>query len=376
MAKRTRRKHSSTFKAKVALAALVGDKTLAELAHQYDVHPNQITQWKKQLSDQAVNVFDGGRSPEPAVDLKTLHAKIGQLTLENDFLGKCALQGGIAERKKMIDRRHRLSISRQAKLIGISRGSVYYRPKPVSAVDLALMRQIDELHLEHPFMGSRMLRDQLNRKGFEVGRKHVKTLMRKMGIEALYSKPSTSKRHPNHTIFPYLLRGKDIKRADQVWALDTTYIPMAKGYVYLTAVVDWASRKVLAAKIAITLEAAHAVDVLQEAFSRHGKPEIVNTDQGSQFTAGEFVQKVKDHGCKLSMDGRGAWRDNIFVERLWKTVKYERVYLYAYDSVAEARSSIMQYLDWYNRSRPHSRLNKKTPDEAYGMMLPALTLAA
>jgi len=275
----------------------------------------------------------------------------------------------------MIDRCHRLPISRQAKLVGISRGSVYYRPKPLSTSDLALMRQIDELHLEHPFMGARMLRDQLNRKGFEVGRKHVKTLMRKMGIEALYSKPRTSKKHPSHAIYPYLLRGQVINRADQVWALDTTYIPMAKGSVYLTAVVDWASRKVLAAKIAITLEATHAVDVLQEAFNRHGKPEIVNTDQGSQFTANEFVQRVKDHGCKISMDGRGAWRDNIFVERLWKTVKYERVYLYAYDTVAEARSSIMQYLDWYNRSRPHSRLNKKTPDEAYGMMLPALTLA-
>ena len=276
----------------------------------------------------------------------------------------------------MIDRHHRLSISRQAKLVAISRGSVYYRPKPVSSADLSLMRQIDELHLEHPFMGARMLRDQLNRNGIEIGRKHVSTLMKKMGIEALYRKPSTSKKHPNHAIYPYLLRGQIINRANQVWALDTTYIPMAKGYVYLTAVVDWASRKVLAAKVAITLESSHAVEVLQEAFNRHGTPEIVNTDQGSQFTAYEFVQTVKNHGCKLSMDGRGAWRDNIFVERLWKTVKYERVYLYAYDSVTEARSSIMQYLDWYNQSRPHSRLNRKTPNEAYGMMLPSVELAA
>ena len=276
----------------------------------------------------------------------------------------------------MIDRHHRLSISRQAKLVAISRGSVYYRPKPVSSADLSLMRQIDELHLEHPFMGARMLRDQLNRNGIEIGRKHVSTLMKKMGIEALYRKPSTSKKHPNHAIYPYLLRGQIINRANQVWALDTTYIPMAKGYVYLTAVVDWASRKVLAAKVAITLESIHAVEVLQEAFNRHGTPEIVNTDQGSQFTAYEFVQTVKNHGCKLSMDGRGAWRDNIFVERLWKTVKYERVYLYAYDSVTEARNSIMQYLDWYNQSRPHSRLNKKTPNEAYGMILPSVELAA
>ena len=276
----------------------------------------------------------------------------------------------------MIDRHHRLTISRQAKLVGISRGSVYYRPRPVSEKDLKIMSYMDELHLEHPFMGARMLQDQLNRSGIEVGRTHVGTLMKKMGIEALYCKPKTSKKHPGHEIYPYLLRGLKINRANQVWALDTTYIPMAKGYIYLTAVVDWASRKVLAAKVAITLESIHAVDVLEEAFRRYGKPEIVNTDQGSQFTADKFVETVKEHGCKLSMDGRGAWRDNIFVERLWRTVKYERVYLYAYDSVSEARSSIMQYLSWYNQARPHSKLDKRTPDEAYGMMLPAVNLAA
>ncbi len=276
----------------------------------------------------------------------------------------------------MIDGNHALSISRQAQLAGISRGSVYYLPKPVNLSVLILMRRIDQLHLEHPFMGARMLRDQLNREGYDVGRKHVGTLMKRMGIEALYRKPGTSKKHPGHEIYPYLLRGLAINRANQVWALDTTYIPMAKGFVYLTAVVDWASRRVLAAKVAITLEACHAVDVLQEAFSRHGRPEIVNTDQGSQFTAHEFVQAVKDRGCKPSMDGRWAWRDNVFVERLWKSVKYERVYLHAYDSVTEARASIMQYMDWYNQGRPHSGLEKKTPDEAYAVMLPTVILAA
>jgi putative transposase len=276
----------------------------------------------------------------------------------------------------MIDKNHQLSISRQAQLAGISRASVYYIPRPVSGADLVLMRQIDELHLEHPFMGARMLRDQLTRKDLQVGRKHVGTLMKRMGIEALYRKPGTSKKHPGHEIYPYLLRGLKIDRANQVWALDTTYIPMAKGFVYLTAVVDWASRKVLAAKVAITLEACHAVDVLQEAFIRHGRPEIVNTDQGNQFTADEFVRAVKGQGCKLSMDGRGAWRDNVFVERLWKSVKYERVYLHAYDSVTEAKTSIMQYMDWYNRARPHSSLAKKTPDEAYFVMLPTVKLAA
>jgi putative transposase len=177
-------------------------------------------------------------------------------------------------------------------------------------------------------------------------------------------------------IYPYLLRGLKINRANQVWALDTTYIPMDKGFVYLTAVVDWASRKVLAAKVAITLEACHAVDVLQETFIRHGRPEIVNTDQGSQFTADKFVRTVKGQGCKLSMDGRGAWRGNVFIRRLWKSVKYERVYLHAYDSVTIARTSITQYMDWYNRARPHSSQAKKTPDEAYAVMLPTVKLAA
>ena len=276
----------------------------------------------------------------------------------------------------MIDGHHALSINRQAQLAGISRGSVYNLPRPVSATDLALMRRMDALHLEYPFMGTRMLRDQLNRKGFNVGRKHVGTLMKRMGIEALYRKPGTSKKHPSHEIYPYLLRDLAINRANQVWALDTTFIPMAKGFVYLTAVVDWASRRVLAAKVAITLEACHAVEVLQEAFNRHGRPEIVNTDQGSQFTAQEFVQAVKNQGRNRSQDGRGAWRDNVFVERLWKSVKYERVYLHAYDTVAEARRSIMQYVDWYNQSRPHSSLGKKTPDEAYAVMLPTAKLAA
>lgn len=275
----------------------------------------------------------------------------------------------------MIDRDHALSISRQAQLVGISRGSVYYHPKPVNTVDLELMRHIDELHLEHPFMGARMLRDQLNREGFDVGRKHVGTLMKRMGIEALYKKPNTSKKHPGHKIYPYLLRDLVIEEANQVWALDTTYIPMAKGFVYLTAVVDWASRKVLSSKVAITLESCHAVDVLQEAFTRHGSPEIVNTDQGSQFTADEFVQAVKNNGCKISMDGRGAWRDNVIVERLWKSVKYERVYLYAYDSVIEARKSITEYMDWYNKFRPHSSLGRKTPEEAYVGMLPIIEMA-
>jgi putative transposase len=276
----------------------------------------------------------------------------------------------------MIDRDHKLSITRQARLLNISRGTVYYLPQPVSPTDLALMRRLDELHLEHPFMGARMLRDQLNRQGIAVGRRHVRTLMLRMGIDALAPQPGTSQAAPGNKIYPYLLRKLAITRANQVWALDTTYIPMARGFVYLTAVVDVASRCVLAHKVAITLEAVHATEVMEQAFARHGTPEIVNTDQGSQFTAEEFTHVVLGRGCKLSMDGRGAWRDNVFVERLWRSVKYERVYLKAYDAVSAARSDIADYLDWYNAHRPHSSVERLTPDEKYLAELPTIKLAA
>jgi putative transposase len=276
----------------------------------------------------------------------------------------------------MIDRADKLSIARQAKALGISRGSVYYQPQGVSQAELALMRQIDELHLEHPFMGSRQLARQLRRLGFEVGRLHVRTLMLRMGIEALCPQPGTSKRAPGHKIHPYLLRHVVIERTNQVWALDTTYIPMRQGFVYLTAVVDVASRRVMAHKVATTLEACHAAEIMQEALARYGTPEIVNTDQGSQFTAEEFTSIVLASGAKLSMDGRGAWRDNVFVERLWRSVKYEHVYKHAYDSVSEARAQIAQYLHWYNRDRAHSSINDQTPEEAYWKLAPKLKKAA
>jgi putative transposase len=276
----------------------------------------------------------------------------------------------------MIDRSHDLSITRQAELLGMSRGTVYYLPRPTSAEDLALMRRIDELHLKHPFMGARQLRRQLDRAGIHAGRRHIATLMRRMGIEALAPQPGTSKAQPGHKIYPYLLGKLAITRANQVWALDTTYIPMARGFVYLTAVVDVASRRVLAHKVAITLEACHAKEVIERAFARYGAPEIVNTDQGSQFTAEEFTAAVLKQGCKLSMDGRGAWRDNVFVERLWRSVKYERVYLRVYDSVSAARTDIADYFHWYDTDRPHSSLDDLTPEQSYLHLLPRLAEAA
>ena len=276
----------------------------------------------------------------------------------------------------MIDRNHSLSISRQAELLDISRGAVYYQPRPISDADLALMRRIDELHLQHPFMGARMLRRMLAQEGIQVGRRRIGTLMKRMGIEALAPQPGTSKAQPGHKIYPYLLRNLAVTRANQVWALDTTYIPMAKGFVYLTAVVDVASRRVLAHKVATTLEAHHAVEIMGEAYARYGTPEIVNTDQGSQFTATAFTEVVLGRNIDLSMDGKGAWRDNVFVERLWRSVKYERVYLKAYESVSAARADIAEYIDWYNTKRPHSSLDDQTPDQTYWRLLPKMKVAA
>jgi putative transposase len=270
----------------------------------------------------------------------------------------------------MIDRSHGLSISRQAKVLNISRGSVYYEPRPVSAEDLAIMRRIDELHLDYPFAGSRMLRDMLHREGVAIGRRHVATLMKRMGIEALYRRPNTSRPAPGHKIFPYLLRGLKVERPNQVWAMDITYVPMARGFVYLTAVVDWFSRRVLARRLSITMEAAFCIEALEKALAKYGCPEIFNTDQGSQFTSADFTGVLIANAVAISMDGKGAWRDNVFVERIWRSVKYEEVYLRAYDSVGEARASIGRYLDFYNRRRPHSRLDRKTPDEAYFDRLP------
>ena len=227
------------------------------------------------------------------------------------------------------------------------------------------MRRLDELHLDYPFAGSRMLRDFLNREGVSIGRRHAASLMKRIGIAAIYRRPNTSKPAPGHKIYPYLLRGVKIERADQVWAMDITYIPMARGFVYLAAVVDVFSRRVLAHRVSITMEADFCIEALEEALARHGKPDIFNSDQGSQFTSVDFTGVLLQHGVAISMDGRGAWRDNVFVERLWRSVKYEEVYLRAYDSVSEARNSIGRYLAFYNHRRPHSSLDRRTPDEAY-----------
>jgi putative transposase len=278
----------------------------------------------------------------------------------------------------MIDRAHALSVTKQADAMGLGRSTVYYLPRPVPAAGLELMRQIDRLHLEFPFAGARMLRGLLAANGCKAGRRHIGTLMQRMGIEALYRRPRTTKPEPGHKVYPYLLRGLKIVRPNQVWAMDITYIPMAKGFVYLAVVLDWFSRRVLSWRLSITMEASFCVAALEEALAWHGKPEIFNTDQGSQFTGAAFTGVLVKNGIAISMDGKGAWRDNGFVDRLWRTVKYQEVYLHAYESVQDARASVGRYLDRYNRCRPHSSLDAMTPDQAYYGVhsLPPVRLAA
>jgi putative transposase len=276
----------------------------------------------------------------------------------------------------MINRTHALPVVRQCQLLGLSRSTAYYQPTPVSATELALMRRIDELHLAHPFAGARMLRDLLRGEGHTIGRKRVRTLMTRMGINAVYRKPCTSHRHPAHTVYPYLLRNLTITRSNHVWAADITYIPMKRGFVYLFAVLDWASRRVLAWRLSNTLTTASCIEAVQEALVSYGNPDIFNTDQGCQFTSQEFTELLKDQGIQISMDGKGCWRDNVFVERLWKSIKYEEVYLHAYEAVSAAQRSLERYLTFYNQTRPHRALDGRTPNGVYVDHLPSRLTAA
>ena len=276
----------------------------------------------------------------------------------------------------MIDPAHKLPVAHQATLLDLSRTSLYYRPQSVSEADLVLMRRIDQIHLEHPFAGARMLRDMLRREGHEIGRKHVTTLMKRIGIEALYRRPNTSKPNLAHRIYPYLLRDLAIDRPNQVWAMDISYIPMAKGFVYLSVVLDWASRRVLSWRLSNTMTADAPIEALEEAIVKYGTPEIMNTGQGSQFTSADFIAVLQANKIRISMDGKGCWRDNVFVERLWKSIKYENVYLHAYEGVSQAKAGIGKYLAFYNEQRPHSSLDGHTPDDVYFGSSPVLARAA
>ncbi|MCZ7663983.1 MAG: IS3 family transposase [Thermoleophilia bacterium] len=377
MTRRPRRNHSPVFKAKVALEAIKGEEPLIVIAERFDVHPNQITKWKRQLLEGAAAVFgESEQGKEDGPSVAELHAKIGELTMENGFFVRCARSHKRQERQAMIDKGQPLPVRRQAELLDLSRSSVYYQPVGTSEADLALMAAMDEIHLKFPFYGIRRIRGELLHRGFVVGRGHVATLMRKMGMEALYPKRRLSKPHPDHRVYPYLLRGLKVTRAGQVWTADITYLPMARGFCYLTAVMDWASRRVLSFRVSNTLDASFCVEALEEALERYGAPEIFNTDQGSQFTSEDFTGLLLSRGVRISMDGRGRWMDNVFIERLWRSVKYEEVYLKGYETIPEARRELAAYFDFYNRRRRHQGLEDQTPDEVYWSTLQTERTAA
>ena len=276
----------------------------------------------------------------------------------------------------MIKREKSVPITRQCELLELSRSSVYYSPVPVSAKDLELMRQIDEIHLQYPFYGSRKIRNELWQRGYDIGRDKVRRLMRRMGIEALYIKPRLSIKHPQHPIYPYLLRGLDIIRPNHVWSADITYIPMERGFCYLVAVMDWASRMVLSWRLSNTLDSAFCVDALEEALTTYGRPAIFNTDQGSQFTSQAFIDVLRSHDISISMDGQGRWMDNVFIERLWKSVKYEDIYLKAYGSMKELKKGLTDYFQFYNEKRWHNTFDRETPAMVYFESLPQGQAAA
>lgn len=277
----------------------------------------------------------------------------------------------------MIDKSHKLPLSAQCRALEIARSTAYYQPAPaVSAEDLELMRQIDEIYLQWPFYGTRRMRNELIRRGYRVNRKRVQRLMRLMGLQAIYPRHRTSQPAPRHRIYPYLLRDLSINRPNQVWATDITYIPMAQGFMYLVAILDWHSRRVLSWRLSNTLDTDFCIEALEEALARHGSPEIFNTDQGAQFTSAAFTDVLKAHQVQISMDGKGRWRDNVFVERLWRTVKYEDVYLRAYESPAALRAGLERYFRFYNTQRGHTALDKQTPDEVYFGEISSLPMAA
>ncbi|MDD2316420.1 MAG: IS3 family transposase [Desulfobacterales bacterium] len=365
MSRRPRRNHAPAFKAKVALDALKGDQTIVELSQRYQVHPNQITEWKKQLLERAADVFSKDRKPEQGPGVKELHAKIGQLSMENDFLFRCARSHRRCERQEMIDKEEKLPVTRQCKLLELNRSGVYYKPVLLSERDIELMRQIDEIHLQCPFYGSRKIRDELWSKGYDLGRDKVRRLMRLMGVEALYIKPKLSLGHPGHVKYPYRLRNVEIDRANQVWAADITYIPMAKGHCYLVAVMDWTSRMVLSWRLSNTLDSSFCVDALEEAVAGYGCPEIFNTDQGSQFTSESFTDVLHTKNITISMDGKGRWMDNVFIERIWRSVKYEDIYMKAYGSMTELKQGLSVYFKFYNEKRWHHNFDRKTPAMVY-----------
>ncbi len=364
-----RKQYSIEYKSKVALAAIRGDGTIAELSQKYSIHANMIVKWKREALDGVKETFtrkSKSKDVGQEADIKTLQAKIGELIVERDFLAKSLRSISITRRREMIAARHKdLSLTRQCQLLSISRSGLYYEALGESALNLSLMRRLDEQHLNTPWYGSRQMARYLRRQGYCVSRKRIRRLMRKMGLVALAPGPHTSRRNKSHAVFPYLLRNLAVTRANQVWCVDITFIPMAHGFLYLVAIMDWKTRHVLSWRLSTTQDTEMCLEALEDAIERYGKPEIFNTDQGSQFTSADWIGALESRGIRISMDGKGSWMDNVFIERLWRSLKYECVYLNAFDSFKEAQAGISNWMHYYNNERPHSSLGDKTPGETY-----------
>ena len=367
MTTKRRRRFTADFKKRVALEALRGDRTVQAIAAKHEVHPNQVGTWKRQAVEGLDEVFARGGSPGPSeheATIRDLHAKIGELTMERDFFSAGVAAMSRPARRNLVDRDGALSIRRQCELMGISRSSVYYAPRGESAENLALMRRMDALSLQYPFYGSRQMARHLRREGVAAGRRRVRRLMGLIGLEAIYRKPRTSDAQPDHHVYPYLLRELKIDRPDEVWCADITYIPVTTGFLYLVAVMDWASRHVLSWRLSNTMDSSFCVEALEAALQT-GTPGIFNTDQGSQFTSAAFTDRVQAAGARCSMDGRGRCLDNVFIERLWRSLKYEAVYLHELADGFVAEQVISEWMTFYSDVRPHSALGGRTPAEAY-----------
>jgi putative transposase len=365
-----RKQYSPEFKSKIVLEILKEEKTLSQLSSEYGVHTTQLKNWKKEALENLPQLFDKRNIEAMKKDyekqIQDLYAEIGRLTTQLSWLKKNLASTMTREQRIALVEwdNPEIPIATQARLLSINRTSLYYKPVGPSPEEIAIKHRIDEIYTEHPYYGSRRITAQLRREGFEVNRKAVQRHMREMGITGIHPGPNLSRRNQQHKVYPYLLRNLEITHPDQVWGIDITYIRLQKGWMYLVAIMDWYSRYVVGWEMDLTLEISFVLDVVKRSLAR-SRPEIMNSDQGSQFTSPQYIELLKNAGVQISMDGKGRATDNIFIERLWRSLKYEEVYLNEYTSPREARQRIARYLDFYNYRRPHQSLNYQTPAELY-----------